>query len=246
MASANPAPVVTGIRDEVAALKRERTISAAVELFYERGYENTTLDAVAERLGVTKPFIYAHFNTKTELLAEICARGIASSLAAMDGVLRLDRGPAEKLAELGRRFVTAVLESQKHIAIFAREEKNLLPKDFERISAMRRDFDRKLAGLLAEGAASGEFRLADPRLAALAIGGMVSWAYVWYRPNGRLALPELAEEMSALVLALAGAAPRPNGRTEPAGAARPRPRSRVAKQTPAAAKKGRAALARRR
>ena len=111
---------------------------------------------------------------------------------------------------------------------------------------MRRDFDRKLAGLLAEGAASGEFRLADPRLAALAIGGMVSWAYVWYRPNGRLALPELAEEMSALVLALAGAAPRPNGRTEPAGAARPRPRSRVAKQTPAAAKKGRAALARRR
>ena len=144
-----------GIRDEVAALKRERTIAAAVELFYERGYENTTLDAVAERLGVTKPFIYAHFSAKTELLAEICARGIASSLAAMDGALRLDRGPAEKLAELGRRFVTAVLESEKHIAIFAHEEKNLLPKDFERISAMRRDLDRKLAGLLAEGAASG-------------------------------------------------------------------------------------------
>ena len=40
-----------GIRDEVAALKRERIITAAVELFYERGYENTTLDAVAERLG---------------------------------------------------------------------------------------------------------------------------------------------------------------------------------------------------
>ena len=235
-----------GIRDEVAALKRERTIAAAVELFYERGYENTTLDGVAERLGVTKPFIYAHFNTKTELLAEICARGIASSLAAMDGVLRLDWAPAEKLAELVRRFITAVLESQKHIAIFAREEKNLLPKDFERISAMRRDFDRKLAGLLAEGAARGEFRLADPRLAALAIGGMVSWAYVWYRADGRLTLTELAEEMSALVLALAGAAPRPNGRTEPADAARSRPRSRVAKQTPAAAKKGRAALARRR
>jgi AcrR family transcriptional regulator len=235
-----------GIRDEVAALKRERTIAAAVELFYERGYENTTLDAVAERLGVTKPFIYAHFNTKTELLAEICARGIASSLAAMDGVLRLDWAPAEKLAELVRRFITAVLESQKHIAIFAREEKNLLPKDFERISDMRRDFDRKLTGLLVEGAAGGEFHLADPRLAALAIGGMVSWAYVWYRADGRLALPELAEEMSALVLALAGAAPRPNSHAEPAGAARPRPAPRTAKQAPAGAKKGRATSARRR
>ncbi len=246
MARTNTAPAMMGIRDEVAALKRERTISAAVELFYERGYENTTLDAVAERLGVTKPFIYAHFSAKTELLAEICSRGIASSLAAMDGVLRLDLAPTEKLAEFGRRFVVAVLESQKHIAIFAREEKNLLPKDFERISDMRRNFDRKLTGLLVEGAAGGEFRLADPRLAALAIGGMVSWAYVWYRPNGRLALPELAEEMSALVLALAGAAPRPNGRTEPAGAARPRPSFRATMRASATAKKGRTAPARRR
>lgn len=246
MAPVNSAPPTMGIRDEVAALKRERTIAAAVELFYERGYENTTLDAVAERLGVTKPFIYAHFSAKTELLAEICSRGIASSLAAMDSVLRLDRAPAEKLAELGRRFVTAVLESQKHIAIFAREEKNLPPKDFERISAMRRDFDRKLSDLLAEGAASGEFRLADARLTALAIGGMVSWAYVWYRANGRLTLAELAEEMSALVLALAGAAPRPDGKPQPASGARPRPSSRGPSRTRVAAKKNGAAPAQRR
>ena len=217
-----------GIRDEVAVLKRERTITAAVELFYERGYENTTLDAVAERLGVTKPFIYAHFSSKTELLAEICSRGIASALEAMDSVLALDRPPTGKLAELGRRFVTAVLGSQKHIAIFAREEKNLLPADFARISKMRRDFDHKLSALLAEGVAAGEFRIADPRLAALAIGGMVSWAYVWYRPNGRLALPDLANEMSRLLLAMAQAkAPAP--RT--ARAAQPRPRAAAKRPT---------------
>jgi TetR/AcrR family transcriptional regulator, cholesterol catabolism regulator len=196
-----------GIRDEVAMLKRERTIAAAVELFYDRGYENTTLDAVAERLGVTKPFIYAHFSSKSELLAEICSRGIASALAAMNGVLALDRRPTGKLAELGRRFVTAVLESQKHIAIFAREEKNLAADDFRRISAMRRDFDHKLSALLQDGVESGEFQVPDPRLAALAIGGMVSWAYVWYRPNGRMTLPELAEEMSRLLLAMVQAAP---------------------------------------
>ena len=228
MATTITAPVL-GIRDEVATLKRERTIAAAVELFYDRGYENTTLDAVAERLGVTKPFIYAHFHSKTELLAEICSRGIASALRAMDGVLALDLSPKGKLTELGRRFVTAVLESQKHIAIFAREEKNLLPQDYERISAMRRDFDHKLSSLLAEGMKAGEFQIADPRLAALGIGGMVSWAYVWYRPNGRLSLPELAEEMSRLVLAMVQArpeavpaqAPRPAASAARAAAKRP-------------------------
>lgn len=227
-------PRALGIRDEIATLKRERIIAAAVELFYERGYENTTLDAVAERLGVTKPFIYAHFPSKGELLAEICARGIASALAAMDSVRALELPPSGRLAELGRRFVTAVLENQKHIAIFAREEKNLLAADFARISEMRRDFDRKLTALLAEGIERGEFRIADPRLAALAIGGMVSWAYVWYRPNGRLSLAELAEEMSALVLAMvqAGPAERPL-----AAAVAPRPaRPRLAERAKGARK----------
>ena len=193
-----------GIRDEVARLKRERIIDVAAELFYERGYENTSLDAVAERMGVTKPFIYAHFASKAELLAEICSRGIASALAALDGVLTMPGTPTERLAEVGQRFVAAVLTSQRHIAIFTREEKHLLAEDFRRINDMRREFDRKLVGLLDEGVATGEFHLHDTRMAALAIGGMVSWAYVWYRPGGRLTLEEVSRELTALILGMAG------------------------------------------
>jgi AcrR family transcriptional regulator len=203
--SAIPDSSALGIRGQVAALKRERTIEAAVDLFYERGYENTTLDAVAERLGVTKPFIYAHFGSKAELLAEICSRGIASSLEAIDSVLALDLPATEKLKALGERFVTAVLESQMHIAIFTREEKNLAPDDFARISDMRRVFDAKLNKLLEQGIATGEFRIEDTRVTALAIGGMVSWAYVWYRPDGRLPIAKLADRMASLILSLVGA-----------------------------------------
>ena len=122
------------VRDEVAALKRERTIDVAAELFYERGYENTSLDVIAEHMGVTKPFIYAHFSSKAELLAEICSRGIAASLQAMTVVLERPGKPAALLAEMCRLFVRAVLDNQRHIAIFAREEKNLAPEDFKRRS----------------------------------------------------------------------------------------------------------------
>lgn len=203
------------IKDEVAALKRERIVSAAVELFYERGYEHTTLEAVAERLGVTKPFIYAHFKSKTELLAEICGRGIGASLRAIDGVLAMEGTPTEKLRLLGQKFVTSVLENQKPIGIFTREEKNLTPRDFKRISEMRRSFDAKLTGLLNLGIRRGEFRMADPAIATLAIGGIVSWTYVWYRRNGRLSAAKLADELAALILAVAGVVepkPRLNGK----------------------------------
>jgi AcrR family transcriptional regulator len=217
MSSAANTPTL-GIRDEVAALKRERTIEVAAELFYERGYENTSLDAIAERMNVTKPFIYAHFASKAELLAEICSRGIASALAALEGVLSSEKGtPRELLHEVGRRFVAAVLKSQRHIAIFAREEKNLAPEDYRRISDMRRTFDHKLVRLLDEGVAAGEFDIPDTRMTALAIGGMVSWAYVWYRPGGRLTLEQTSDELTRLILNMVGA------KAEPAkGAAAPR------------------------
>jgi hypothetical protein len=48
---------------------------------------------------------------------------------------------------------------------------------------------------------------------------MVSWAYVWYRPNGRLKLPAVAEEMSRLILAMAGAK---SAKAPPARRAAPR------------------------
>lgn len=194
------------IKSEVAALKRARILTAASELFYEQGYENTTLDAIGERLGVTKPFIYSHFSSKAEILAVICAQGISQSQDAMDSVLLLDLSPVEKLRELARRFVLAVLTSQMQIAIFTREEKHLSAEDFERINAMRRDFDKKLTTLLRHGVATGDFRLNDPHIAALSIGGMISWAYVWYRPKGRLTLEQVAEEMANLIMAMAGAA----------------------------------------
>lgn len=194
----------SSLKNEITALRRERIIDAAANLIYERGYESTTLEAVGESLGVTKPFIYSNFASKSDLLAEICSRGIRASLRAIDSVENDPQGYSarERLRLVAERFVVAVLESQKHIAIFSREEKNLLSADFHRISGYRREFDKKLTALLDEGVRAGDFVCSDTRIASLAIGGLVSWAYVWYRPRGRLGLKEVAAEMSELIVAM--------------------------------------------
>jgi TetR/AcrR family transcriptional regulator, cholesterol catabolism regulator len=195
------------IREEIAALKRVRIFDAAVGLFYENGYDKTTLEAVAERLGVTKPFIYSHFSSKADLLADICARGISASLAAMESVKALDVSPSRRLELLGNRFVTAVLDNQMYIAIFTREEKGLAPADLDKINLMRRSFDKELTALIREGVEAGEFDVTDPHMAALSIGGMVSWAYVWFRAKGRLSTKETAQEMTKLILDMVNAKP---------------------------------------
>jgi Transcriptional regulator len=197
------------LRAEVQALKRERVLMAAAELFFENGYEHTTLEAVGVALGVTKPVIYSHYATKADLLAAICERGISSAMGAMDTALSREQLPREQLELLGKLFVRAVLDNRMHIAIFAREEKNLSEADFQRISQLRRDFDGKLRQLLHRGVEAGVFRISDCDIVALAIGGMVSWAYEWYRPDGRLSGEQIGNEFSRLILNMVCCTPTP-------------------------------------
>ncbi len=197
------------MRAETQAYKRERILQAAMTLFYERGYSATTLDDVAAALGVTKPFIYTYFRGKTDLLAALCTPTIDLSLQAVANGASGTGSPTERLRRAMVDFTKVVLSRQANIAIFFREEKHLEPEALAEITGLRRRFDRVLSALLAEGVTAGEFDIQDVSLAALAIGGMISWAYTWHRPNGRLPLEPLCERMADLALRMAGAVGRP-------------------------------------
>lgn len=196
------------VRAELAALKRDRIISVASELFARGGYDNTRLDAVADQLGVTKQFIYSEFSSKADLLAEICMRAVTSTLAETDEIVDHQGSATERLAMFVRLFVTGVCTHQTDVAVFAHEQKNLVAADKLRLAAVRRRLDKRVLGLLEDGIASGEFAIGELRIAALTIQGMISWMYVWYRPEGSLSIEALADEVVVQVLRLVGAVPR--------------------------------------
>jgi AcrR family transcriptional regulator len=52
-----------GYRDEI----RKKIVSEAFEVFLAKGFEKTTMDDIAARLGVTKPAIYRYYKNKEEL-----------------------------------------------------------------------------------------------------------------------------------------------------------------------------------
>jgi AcrR family transcriptional regulator len=192
------------MREEISAYKRERILEEAVKLFYERGFSGTTLDDIAGKLGVTKPFIYTHFRSKVELLEAICRPTIEMSLAAIADAAAQTGSAADRLFRGVVAFTKVVLTRQANIAVFFREEKNLSAAGLDDINALRKRFDRVLSGLLEEGTNSGEFQIADIRVAALAIGGMVSWAYTWYQPGGRLSIDDVGTHMARYAIGMVG------------------------------------------
>lgn len=201
-AASNDPNAPEDIRDAVSRLKRETIVAAAVELFYQKGYARTTLEEVADAIKVTKPFIYAHFRSKTELLAEICMRGTRISHEAVVRATTQQGSPTEKLAAIVRDFMLTVLNHQAHAVIYSREEKELESADREAINVLRREFDHRLADVLEAGTRSGEFSVADPHLTALAIIGIVGWSQVWFRPGGRLTKEQVADGAVDLVFAM--------------------------------------------
>ncbi|WP_020661297.1 TetR/AcrR family transcriptional regulator [Amycolatopsis benzoatilytica] len=64
---------------------RLRLVAAALDLFAERGYENTTVIEIAERAGLTKSTFFRHFRDKREVLfgtgamAGLLSDGIAAA-----------------------------------------------------------------------------------------------------------------------------------------------------------------------
>ena len=188
-------PAAAELKTEVQEFKRRRILEAARELFFAHGYEATTLDAIAEALHVTKPFLYSYFRNKSEILNAICEVGITSSLQALDEAMGSDLGHRDKLRAIVERVTAIVIQNQKYIVVYEREEKNLQADESRALMRLRKQFDLRLATLLEEGTRAGEFDVEDAPLTALSIGGMITWVASWYRPLGRWSQTDVIMQM---------------------------------------------------
>lgn len=83
---------------------RQRILEAAREMFVERGYEATTMRAIAERIEYTPTAIYHHFRNKEALLSELCALDFRALAAAFHKIARIE-DPVERLRRAGQIYV---------------------------------------------------------------------------------------------------------------------------------------------
>ena len=196
--------VKSGIRNKLYDFKREQILEVSERLFYHRGFQATTLDAIAEELGVTKPFIYYHFENKRDILLHLLERTMGKSHGVFDGVDVEHGNPVDILKDLVQRFALVVIETRVSTAMFWRDEKDLPIKNKEKIREMKRDIDSKLTRIIERGIENGSFSVTDPKMASLCVAGMVTWIYTWYQDGGRSTAEEIAERMSEYVLNMVG------------------------------------------
>jgi AcrR family transcriptional regulator len=156
---------------------------AAARLFAQKGYHGTSIGDLAEAMGVQKGSLYAHIESKADLLWEAASEGAAAFHAALDQVP--EEGPVlERIRAALRGHLHVVAEQLDVATVFVREWRYLEGERRERFFAERRRYEERFRALFREGRDHGELRTdLDDGTAALLALSAVNWAYTWLRPG---------------------------------------------------------------
>jgi AcrR family transcriptional regulator len=183
---------------------RRRILSIGAELFQERGYERTSMNAIAERVGITAPGLYWHFGSKEEILAECLEQALVGLRDYTAPALR-KRTSVAQLHEFTRLHVLYQLEQFTMSAVFGSAVYGFshltqsLDEDRRgRLVALQREHLHTLVGILEAGRAEERFRLQDVTAAAFAILAMGEHVIYWFRADGPLSPGELAAQYADL------------------------------------------------
>ncbi|MFD6163465.1 TetR/AcrR family transcriptional regulator [Nocardia sp. NPDC060256] len=173
-------------------------LAVAVKVFNEKGYDGTSMDALARGLGITKSSIYHHVSGKSELL-ELALNRALNALFAVTTEERAVTGPyIGRLEYLVRRSVEILCAELPYVTLLLRVRGNTAVE--RRALARRREFDDFVSGLVVEAAAEGDLRPGiDPALTARLVFGTVNSLIEWYRPRAGASSAELADAVVALV-----------------------------------------------
>jgi len=160
--------------------KRESILDAAQQAFIDEGYDNASMDRIAEIAGASKRTVYNHFPSKEELFQHVLNRMLAESIEKKK--IRYDKN--KNLEEQLGSFAEAKMEISKNptwlgmwrvaLGVFINNP------DLVREAVMRaEDREDYLATWLRTADEDGRLRVPDPVLAAQAFWAIMSGAFFW-------------------------------------------------------------------
>ena len=171
-------------------------LDVAVAVFNERGYEATSMEELAARLGITKSAIYHHVPSKVELLRLALDRAL-DALFAVTEEPGATSGPAiGRLEHVVRGSVRVLAAELPFVTLLLRVRGN---SAVERAAlGRRREFDRVVTELVRAAEEEGDVRPdVDPAVISRLLFGTVNSLTEWYRPGGGLSADDLADALVA-------------------------------------------------
>jgi TetR/AcrR family transcriptional regulator len=170
-------------RAEQSDMKRKAIIREAARVFNKRGSHGTTLDDVADRLGVTKAALYRYVDNKNDLLVACHEEAMEIANEQLGIGEQEGRTGLEKI-RIGMAGYLRIMIGDMGVPVLVLEENALGEGTAGPIIALRDAFEKRLRGLVEQGIRDGSILPVNPKLAVFMLLGALNWVTKWYSPEG--------------------------------------------------------------
>jgi AcrR family transcriptional regulator len=180
--------------------RRDAIIDTSATVFARSGYHATGIAELCEVNGFGKGAFYYYIGSKEELLAAIHDRVMDEVMLGADRVAAAGGSPSEQLAMLGTELLDVIHRYPDHVWVFLHEFPALTDERAEQFRTRRREYERRVEGVLRAGVDAGEFRAVDPWLTARAWLGMHNYTYLWLKAGGSISANDVAQPFADIFL----------------------------------------------
>lgn len=185
----------------------KRVLKEASTLFAHKGYAAVSMRQIANKCGLQAGALYNHFPTKQSILRRMMVEHM-DHLIASYGKLERETDPLDALEQFARFHITYHIARPEEVFIAYMELRNLEPDPYAEVMHLRQRYERILRGILREGVASGDIKIDDVSVTAMAIISMLTGVNTWFRYGGRLKMDEIEAIYVNMIFALVGQARR--------------------------------------
>jgi AcrR family transcriptional regulator len=186
----------------------------AVGLFAQKGYAATGIRELGRAAGINSATLYHYAGSKQEILTGIMRSCLEELLRSAIEAVGVSADPGVQLARLVRVHVGLCALNPLTAKVTDQEIRALRSDDHTVLIGLRDDYEAIFAGVIEHGMSTGVFQLTDQRVARLALLEMCNGVANWYRPDGRLTVAEVQDQLVELACRLMGA---PSGAREESG-----------------------------
>lgn len=181
---------------------RRKILDIAIGLMSEKGYHGTSLQMIADGVGITKSSIFHHFKNKEEILVAILEDAFPKALYSLMMVVNdKELTGVEKLKEFIELQMKVVAERGEILRIYLSEGKFLGAQHARLHGEGRRHYTKLVKQIVEQVQEEGDsrFKGMDSTIVANTLLGLCNWSIRWYRKNGKLTLDEICEQLCKLI-----------------------------------------------
>ena len=155
---------------------RMAILDSARELIAHGGFKEASIQAIAERAGVSTGLVYRYFENKSQILIEVLSDAIRREVEILDHIAKSDLSAKQKLQKSVTTFVKRAMNSPQlaYSLMFEPVDPEMEHERFRSKQLIK----QSVKEILAEGKVNGEFDFEDLNTAALGVVGSMTFVVI--------------------------------------------------------------------